>query len=57
MVAKGAKDGYGDEEKELPFTAPTNMGGTAGTYTVTFTYDSNGKITNVTAAIPTPQNH
>ena len=50
VAAKGVQTGFNDLEKELPFTAPTAMGGTAGTYTVTFNYDANGAITSVTAA-------
>ena len=50
VAAKGVQTGFNDLEKELPFTAPTAMGGTAGTYTVTFNYNANGAITSVTAA-------
>jgi prepilin-type N-terminal cleavage/methylation domain-containing protein len=50
VAAKGTSEGFNDLEKELPFTAPTNMGGAAGTYTVTFTYGANGAISNVAAA-------
>ncbi len=45
VVAKGAETGFkNDVDKELPFTAPSAMGGTAGTYTVTFTFNSDGTI-------------
>lgn len=50
VSAKGVQTGFNDLEKELPFTAPAAMGGTAGTYTVTFNYDANGAISTVTAA-------
>lgn len=46
-VAKGVSDC-----SDLPFTATslTNMDDTPENYTVTFTYDANGKITGVSAA-------
>lgn len=51
VAAKGTQDGYeGDVNKELPFTAPADMGKTAGNYTVTFTYADDGTIT-VSAAV------
>ena len=52
VVAKGAVAGWeGDIDKELPFTAPTDMGGTPKTYTVTFNYDATtGQLSSVTAA-------
>ncbi len=50
VKSKGVQAGFNDLEKELPFTAPEAMGGTANTYTVTFTYDANGAITAVSAA-------
>ena len=50
VVAKGTSTGFSGAETELPFTAPTNMGNGNGTFTVTFAYDANGKITGVTAA-------
>lgn len=51
VVAKGVQDGYeGDVANELPFTAPADMGKTAGKYKVTFTYTGTGAVT-VSAAI------
>jgi len=50
VAAKGQVAGFNDLEQELPFTAPDNMGGNPGTYTVTFTYGNDGAISGVTAA-------
>ena len=51
VVIKGAVTGFeGDIDKELPFTAPADLGGTPGTYTVTFAYGNDGQISGVTAA-------
>lgn len=49
VKAKGTKTGFSSLEGDLPFTAPTDMGDKAGTYTVTFTYDADGKITDTAA--------
>ena len=54
VVAKGTKAGFNDAETELPFASKMDdtakaMGGTPKTYTVTFTYNDNGEITNVSA--------
>ena len=48
VAAKGEQAGYSDDvDKELPFDAPAEMGGTAGNYDVTFSYDKDGGITGV----------
>lgn len=56
VIAKGSQAGFSGSDAELPFTAPADMGGSAGTYEVTFHYDANGKLlsgaTGVTA-VPT----
>ena len=45
VVAQGVQEDYqGDCDKDLPFAAPDNMGGTAGKYTVTFTYADDGTV-------------
>jgi prepilin-type N-terminal cleavage/methylation domain-containing protein len=57
VVAKGTKDGFGGADADLPFTHAgcAVMGSVAATnYTVTFSYDTDGKITGVTAATPAP---
>ena len=53
VVAKGTASGFSDADKELPFTAPSAMGGTAGKYTVTFQYGTNGLLSSVSAAAGT----
>lgn len=45
-VAKGVSDA---SDMAFPTSALTNMDNTPGSYTVTFTYDANGKITAVSA--------
>lgn len=54
VVAKGQSDGFSGLEAELPFKGAMGnkcdaMGGTAGTYTVTFAYGASGAITIVAA--------
>lgn len=59
VSAMGRQEGLNDAEN-LPWAGgdatkiddsiTKKMGGTAGTYTLTFTYDSTGKLTSVTAA-------
>ncbi len=54
VASKGQKEGL-DNADQLPFsstslTGQNSMGGTADKWTVTFTYDTNGKITGVAAA-------
>lgn len=51
VVAKGTVAGFSDNEKELPFTAPADMGGAPGKYDVTFTYLNSGKLNKVEAAV------
>ncbi len=52
VVAKGTVTGGVSDNTEMPFptTALTAMDNEPGSYTVTFTYDANGKITGVTCA-------
>lgn len=53
VVAKGQSGDFSNLDAELPFhdkmKGCETMGGTAGTYTVTFAYNSNGAITIVAA--------
>ena len=58
VEAKG-QSGTIDGFNQLPFfekasslNAADNMGGTAGTYTIIFSYDKDGNITGVTASKP-----
>lgn len=50
VKAMGKNTGFSGVETNLPFatTNLTAMGNTAGDYTVTFVYDAQGKITDVT---------
>ena len=48
VAAKGQQGDFSGLDAELPFTAPAAMGGTAGTYKVTFNY-TDGAISTVTA--------
>lgn len=50
VKAMGKNAGFSNVETNLPFTVGDDlaaMGQTAGTYTVTFTYGTDGSITNV----------
>ena len=53
VASKGQKEGL-DNSDQLPFdasglTGEASMGGTADKWTVTFTYNTDGKITGVAA--------
>lgn len=49
VKAKGTTAGFSGAETELPFTAPADMGGTKGTYTVTFNYATSESNPTVSA--------